>query len=585
MDLKSTLSDENATKDPPREEILIVDDAQDNLNLLSAMLSRQGYRTQSVQSGDLALAAVQSALPDLILLDIMMPEMDGYEVCKRLKANESSRDIPIIFISALERTQDKIKGFAAGGVDFITKPFRLKEVLARVETHLALRKAQKDLHEQNVQLEREVAERVQAEQTLHRYAERLRVLHEIDQSILAARSPGTIAVAAISRVRQLIPCQRAMVMEIEETGQIKALATASSSTIGPGADVGVYREMFEEQSLKSGRVRGVEDLATLSRRSPMLQAMRAAGVRSYIVAPLFIHGELVGALNLEAAHPRAFSSDHITIAAEVAVLLAVAIRQARLYERAQTEIAERVRAEAALRQQTQKLEARNAELDAFAHTVAHDLKNPLTGLIGFSDLLIKRFDRMSSEQAIRNLHMLRDGGRKMTNIIDELLLLASVREMKEVELQTLDMAHLTAEAHKRLAHLIKEYQVDIISPLKDDWPAAQGYGPWIEEVWANYISNAIRYGGHPPRIELGFTKSAPSPLVRFWVRDNGHGLKPEEQAVLFTPFERLHQARTQGHGLGLSIVKRIMEKLGGQVGVESEVGQGSTFFFTLPRAG
>jgi two-component system sensor histidine kinase/response regulator len=119
-----------------------------------------------------------------------------------------------------------------------------------------------------------------------------------------------------------------------------------------------------------------------------------------------------------------------------------------------------------------------------------------------------------------------------------------------------------------------------------------GHGPWIEEVWANYISNALKYGGSPPRIELGADPPPPSPpsggtegearMVRFWVRDNGPGLTPEEQARLFTPFTRLEQVRAKGHGLGLSIVRRIVEKLGGQVGVESEVGQSSTFSFTLP---
>jgi signal transduction histidine kinase len=107
-----------------------------------------------------------------------------------------------------------------------------------------------------------------------------------------------------------------------------------------------------------------------------------------------------------------------------------------------------------------------------------------------------------------------------------------------------------------------------------------GYGPWVEEVWANYVSNAIKYGGTPPRVEVGAT-SLPDGMVRFWVRDNGPGIAPENQARLFAEFERL-QTKAEGHGLGLSIVKRIVQRLGGQVGVESQAGQGSTFSFTLP---
>ena len=131
----------------------------------------------------------------------------------------------------------------------------------------------------------------------------------------------------------------------------------------------------------------------------------------------------------------------------------------------------------------------------------------------------------------------------------------------------------------RLAHMIEEHQTEIILP--GTWPVALGYDPWVEEVWVNYLSNAIKYGGQPPHVELGATAQADG-MVRFWVRDNGSGLTPEEQARLFTPFTRLDQVRAKGHGLGLSIVWRIVEKLGGQVGVESEIGRGSVFTFTLP---
>jgi signal transduction histidine kinase len=230
-----------------------------------------------------------------------------------------------------------------------------------------------------------------------------------------------------------------------------------------------------------------------------------------------------------------------------------------------------------------ELEARNAELDAFAHTVAHDLKNPLTSLIGYSNLLEKRFANMSEDRLRQNLQVIKNNGRKMTNIVNELLLLASVREMQEVPLQVLDMASLVAEAQKRLDYMIAEHEAEIVPPPGDAWPAVQGHGPWIEEVWTNYLSNAIKYGGQPPRIELG-AGLQPDGSVRFWVQDNGPGLTDEERRRLFTPFERLHQTSATGHGLGLSIVKRIIERLGGQVGVESEegAGQGSCFFFTLP---
>ena len=236
-----------------------------------------------------------------------------------------------------------------------------------------------------------------------------------------------------------------------------------------------------------------------------------------------------------------------------------------------------------LRQYAAELEAQNAELDAFAHTVAHDLKTPLTSLIGFSSLLSIRLDETADERLRSTLEIIGQNSRKMRNIIDELLLLASVRKMDEVEVVSLDMDNVVGEALARLMDVITESQADIVLP--ELWPSAVGYGPWVEEVWTNYISNAVKYGGEPPWAELGAVEQEDG-TVRFWVRDNGDGLSPEDRAQLFTPFTRLHQVEIKGHGLGLSIVQRIVEKLGGQVGVEStgKPGEGSTFFFTLPGA-
>jgi serine phosphatase RsbU (regulator of sigma subunit) len=155
----------NQTPDiPAKGNILVVDDTPANLRLLSGMLAEQGHKVRSVINGQMALTATQAAPPDLILLDINMPEMNGYEVCERLKADEKTRDIPIIFISALDATEDKVKAFTVGGLDYITKPFQFEEVLARVETHLSLRKLQKNLEDANKRFEQELtlAGRVQA---------------------------------------------------------------------------------------------------------------------------------------------------------------------------------------------------------------------------------------------------------------------------------------------------------------------------------------------------------------------------------------------------------------------------------------
>ncbi len=389
--------------------ILIVDDTPANLRLLSNMLTEQGYKVRAVINGAMALMAANTAPPDLILLDISMPGMSGYEVCVELKADPETCDIPVIFISALDEVQGKVKAFNVGGVDYVTKPFQFEEVLARVETHLALCNLRRQLQETNQELE----------------------------------------------------------LKLEEL-----------------------------------------------------------------------------------AHTNA------------------------------------------------QLEARNAELDAFAHTVAHDLKNPVTSLIGFTSLLERWMPNAGDEKYKNYVRLITQNGRIMNNIIDELLLLASVRELSDIEMDVLDMPSIIRDAQERLSYMVQKRRAEIT--VSSQWPTALGYAPWVEEIWVNYISNAVKYGGRPdddvpPCVELGAAVVAPSTnssalkpespgpgVARFWVRDNGPGLTHEAQARLFTPFERLHQVRVKGHGLGLSIVRRIVEKLGGQVGVESQVGQGSTFYFTLP---
>ena len=247
-----------------------------------------------------------------------------------------------------------------------------------------------------------------------------------------------------------------------------------------------------------------------------------------------------------------------------------------------TDITERKLAEEALQQRSAELEAQNAELDAFAHTVAHDLKNPLTTLMGFSDVLETRFEALSEERRRYCVQSIGQIVHKMDEIVDGLLLLARVRGIADIAVEPLDMGKMVAVVCDRLKGTIEEDAAEVVLPAS--WPAALGYGPWIEEVWANYLSNAIKYGGQPPRVELGATLQEEGG-VRFWVRDNGEGLTPEQQRRLFTPFERLHNGTAPGHGLGLSIVRRIVEKLGGQVGVEGGVGQGCCFWFTLPGVG
>lgn len=154
-------------------DILIVDDVPENLHVLFAMLSEHGYEVRRVINGKQALNAARTDPPDLILLDIRMPDLDGYDVCEQLKADSATANIPVIFLSALDRTLDKVKAFAVGGVDYITKPFQTEEVLARVKTQLVLQ-------HQQARLQQEILERQKAEAALQRANEQLRRIANLD---------------------------------------------------------------------------------------------------------------------------------------------------------------------------------------------------------------------------------------------------------------------------------------------------------------------------------------------------------------------------------------------------------------------
>lgn len=253
------------------------------------------------------------------------------------------------------------------------------------------------------------------------------------------------------------------------------------------------------------------------------------------------------------------------------------------------EISERKQAEKMLRQYVGELQARNDDLDAFSYTVAHDLKNLLGILVGYAEVLQSNSVAPPPEVTAHHLSTIARNARKMNDVLDALLLLAGMGG-EQVEFTTLDMGAIVTVSQDRLAPMIQECQAQIQLPAR--WPEAMGYGPWVEEVWVNYLSNALKYGGPRPCIGLGATVldevstvvASDGPSVQFWIRDNGPGLTEAEQERVFFPFVRSEACDIDGHGLGLAIVRRIVEKMHGDVGVESQPGSGCVFSFTLPQA-
>ena len=355
--------------------ILIADDEMLNRTLLRVNLEGQGFTVHEVENGRAALDFLRNNPIDILLLDLLMPEMDGFEVLEILKKDEDLRHLPVLIISASDRMEDIVRCIEMGATDYLPKPF--------------------------------------------------------DPTLLRARVNA---------------------------------------------------------SLNAKRVSDLQ------------------------------------------------------------------------------------------REYTQALQVQNQELDAFARTVAHDLKTPVSAIYGYADLFVTYFDDNMTDDMKDIMEKIIRNGQRMSNIIDALLLLARLRNDLP-PIQKIEMAPIVHDVLDRLNHVKEQFNGEVILPA--EFPSSVGYGPWVEEVWANYISNAFKHGGENPKVEIGARKHGAS--VRFWVKDSGPGISAEAQKDLFTEFNRLGAQGVEGHGLGLSIVVRIAEKLNGTVGVDSVEGEGSIFWFTLPQ--
>jgi PAS domain S-box-containing protein len=504
-------------------KILIVDDIPANAEALSDILGVSGYQIVVAEDGESTLHQAEQVQPDLILLDVILPGMDGFETCRRLKTNEKTQDISVIFVTALDNPADIALGFEVGGVDYITRPLRYKEVLARINTHLTICNLQKELLTQNKQLQEKNIRQMWAQEALKESRERYRLLAEHSTDIISRLTAEGVYLYVSPA------CKTMLGYEIEEMVGRSLYDFVHPQDVATMKEAGGSALERPDVMVQTYRTRRKDDSYTWSETTTKLIRYPKTGK----------------------------------------VLEIVAITR---------DVSERKEAQEALEQANLSLQASNEDLRIFSRTVAHDLKNPIGGILGLCDLW--ELKGIIPEELQEDVQKVRRMAGKMSDIIDSLLLLAGVRQA-EINPEPLDMAGIVAAAQERLAPMVAEYEAMI--ELPHEWPVALGYAPWIEEVWANYLSNALKYGGQPPHIQLGATVQ-PGNMVQFWVTDNGPGLTPEEHAQLFTPFVRVTQRQVEGHGLGLSIVQHIAEKLGGRAGVESKNGEGCKFYFLLPKS-
>lgn len=413
---------------PSKERILVVDDTPVNLTLLTRMLSRQGYQVQIASSGKQALISAQSAPPDLILLDILMPETDGYKVCQQLKGDERTKDIPVIFLSALNEVFDKVKAFSIGGVDYISKPFQMQELLARVENQLHIRRLSKKLTEENARLQQEIREkeavarqRQQVEAALWQSAVKLRhqnlALTELARN--KALNQGNLE-AALKEITQAtaqnVAVERVSVWLFDETStklRCLDLFELSLNRHSQGLELTTRDYPAYFQALTQESVIVADNAHTDPRTREFSQVyLTPLGISSMLDAPIRLGEQAVGVLcNEHVGAARHWMPEDQNFARSAADLVSLAL-QAR----------ERQRAESALRESEEKFsKAFRSSPDAISITTLTDgryieVNDSFCRLFGYSRLEVMDHTTselnlwVNSDEPARLMQLLREQG-------------------------------------------------------------------------------------------------------------------------------------------------------------------------------
>ncbi len=520
--------------------VLIVDDERTNRQLLEVMLAPEGFRLQIAISGEAALAVIATDPPDLILLDVMMPGMDGYELAARLKADRATTNIPIIMITAADDRDARMLGLNAGAEDFLTKPVDRAELCVRVRNLLRL-KAYGDYYgEYSELLEGEVASRtadlIDRTKTLEEHATALRRNEERTNFALAAARMG---VWEVDLATQSITWSATMAPLFGLTAdQAPASAEAYFALIHPDD-----RRMVEDSVARAARENTdyeVEFRVVWPDGTMRWQAGRGRMIRDASGQPVRLLG--VG-----------------------------------------TDISDRKSLEAQFRQ-AQKMEA----VGQLAGGVAHDFNNLLTAILGYSTFVIDTFgphDRRRSdmEEVIK-------AGQRAATLTRQLLAFSRKQVLRPTDV---DLNGLVTGMRQMLARLIGEH-VDLVPILAPDLGAVRADQGQLEQVLMNLVVNgrdAMTSGGRltveTANVELdeSFMQDVvihPGPYVMLAVSDNGMGMSEATRQRLFEPFFTTKDPG-KGTGLGLATVYGIVKQSGGYVWVFSELGKGATFKVYLPR--
>ncbi|MDX2232382.1 MAG: response regulator [Leptolyngbyaceae cyanobacterium bins.349] len=562
----------------PSANILVIDDQIDNLRTLSEILQRRGYQVRQATNGQTALKTARSQPPDLILLDIRMPKMDGYAVCAALKETPQTREIPVIFLSALGEVTDKVRAFDIGGVDYITKPFQAGEVLARIDNQLNLRQQQRqlaDLLQQVQQLNTSLEQRVQA-QTL-----------ELQQALDYERTLKYIS----DRVRDSLDKTYILQATVEELTRV--LQAQCCDTILFNADHSTEIICFQEnQDESADAYESVSLLLTLPSINEQLErgdtlafcrftSDPANRFSAILGCPIRDDRTWLGTLWLFKPLPSVFSTQEIRLVEQVANQCAIALRQARLYEEAQAQITELYRL--------------HQLKDDFLSTISHELRTPVANMRMVLQLLMVATERgqtflaqmaeseSENNRIVRYFRILQEECEREISLIQDLLdlqhLEAGARPFEPVTLDLNDwLLHILEPYDLRTQTQQQQFRVQLVGnppPLTNDVSS-------LTRIITELLDNACKYTPAHEIIEVS-TDVAPTHFV-IQIRNTGVEIPPEEQTRIFDKFYRIPNNdpwRYSGTGLGLALVRQLVNHIGASIQVIS--GNGSTsFILQLP---
>ncbi|MDH5570565.1 MAG: response regulator [Gammaproteobacteria bacterium] len=527
----------NSQLDVTAADILVVDDSQDTLELLAALLRRRDYTVRLADNGEDAIESVKQCRPDLILLDVMMPGMDGIEVCRQLKSDAGTRDIPIIFISALNDIHDKLRAFEAGGVDYIIKPFEEKEVIVRVNTHLSLAHARELLKDLTDDLTRQrAAERVSNE-------ERLAMVLEGSQQGYwdwnietgeVQRNQRWAEMLGYSSISEFDANTNTWTDNIHPDDREAAWAAINDHLEGRSP---VYKLEYRMLT-KNGGIRWTLDQAKIVKRDANGRPVRMCGTHTDI-------------------------TEHKQAQAEKERLL----RQL---------------------QQTQKMET----IGQLTGGIAHDFNNILAAILGYTELSISHFATDPETKLSQYLHQILSAGERGRDLVDAMLAFA---RSSPGELQAVDGVSIIYEVTRLLlATLPASLSINI--NLADDVPPLQADPVQLHQVLTNLIVNAYHAIGERGNISLGHSgpdtyegvcsschQQFSGEFIEISVRDDGQGVPKDCLDKIFEPFFTT-QPVGKGSGMGLPMVHGIVHSCGGHVQVDTEQGVGSNFRLFFPPA-